>query len=257
MTDETATPEPRSGRRAKDDIVDAEIVEEPVATTPEPVVKKPVEPVAKKPVETVAKTPVEAEATAEASGPAQQVVYIHAPAAPRKKGNRGIGALFAVASGVAFAALLAVATAVIGMVSGGRFSFSFLTDARFYIPVLFFIIGFVLLVLVVNRAAWWAYIVGSLAVAVFVYFGTVGAGLLGQGIISHTPAEAAVMYGVALRDPFVIVSALLAREVSIWVGAGIASRGRRVKLRNVEAHAAYEQELAEKRAEHQGPAAAV
>jgi hypothetical protein len=159
---------------------------------------------------------------------------------------------------VVFAALLALATAVIGLVSGGRFSFSFLSDARFYIPVLLFIIGFVLVVLVLNRAAWWAYILGSLVLAVFVYFGTVGVGLLGQGIISHTPAEAAVMYGVALRDPFVIVSALLAREVSIWVGAGIANRGRRVKLRNAEAHAAYETELAEKRAEHtQGTAAAV
>ncbi|MEP6481579.1 MAG: hypothetical protein ABJA94_06175 [Rhodoglobus sp.] len=228
MTDDTPVSAPK-GRRAKDDVVDAEIVEEPT-TSVEPVVVADAEP--------------------EPSAPAQQVVYIHAPAAPRKKGNRGIGALFAVLSSIIFTALLAIATAVIGQVNNGSFSFSFVTDARFYIPVLFFIIGFVLLVLVLNRAAWWAYIVGSLALAVFVYFGTVGVGLLGQGIISHTPAEAAVMYGEALRSPFVIVSALLAREVSIWVGAGIASRGRRVKLRNVEAHAAYEQELADKKAEH-------
>lgn len=236
MTDETATPEPKSGRRAKDDIVDAEIVDEPLAT----------------PVESTT------EVAAEPVTPAHQVVYIHAPAAPRKKGNRGIGALLAVLSGIVFAALLAVATAIIGLVTGGRFTFSFLTDARFYIPVLIFIIGFVLLVLILNRAAWWAYILGSLVLAVFVYFGTVGVGLLGQGIISHTPQEAALMYGAALRDPFVIVSALLAREVSIWVGAGIAFRGRRVKLRNVEAHATYEKELEEKRAEHaQGAATAV
>jgi len=43
---------------------------------------------------------------------------------------------------------------------------------------------------------------------------------------------------------------------SIWTGAAIASRGRRLKVRNAEAHAAYEQELADKRAEHErGPAA--
>ena len=249
MTDETATPEPRSGRRAKDDIVDAEIVDEPEATPPA--------------VTPVAATPVAATPALSAGGPetvasAQQVVYVHAPAAPRKKGNRGVGALLAVLSGILFAALLAVATAIIGRVSGGGLTFTFIADARFYIPVLFFIIGFVLLVLILNRAAWWAYILGSLVLAVFVYFGTVGAGLLGQGIISHTPNEAALMYGFALRDPFVIVSALLAREVAIWVGAGIAFRGRRVKLRNVEALATYEKYLADTRAEHdRGAAAAV
>jgi hypothetical protein len=244
MSDETATPEPRSGRRAKDDVVDAEIVEEPTSAAP-----------------TVKSTPKAAEPVVSTDAPAQQVIYVHAPAAPRKKSNRGIGAVIAIVSGVVFAALLAVATSIIGVVGGGPVSFSFLTDARFYIPVLFFIIGFVLLVLVLNRAAWWAYIIGSLILAVFVYFGTVAVGLLGQGIISRTPAEAAGMYAVALRDPFVIVSAFLAREVSIWVGAAIASRGRRLKVRNVEAHEAYQQDLAEKRAEHEpaagAPAAAV
>ena len=238
MTDETATPTPKSGRRAKDDIVDAEIVDEPTTPT------TPAEPVTTK------------EVALDATPPAQQVIYIHAPAAPRKRGNRGVGALYAVLSGVVYAALLAIATALIGLSAGGRLTFSFVADARFYIPVLFFIIGFVLLVLILNRASWWAYILGSLLLAEFVYFGTVGLGLLGQGIVSHTPAEAAQMYAIALRDPFVIVSAILAREVSIWTGAAIASRGRRLKVRNAEAHAAYEQELADKRAEHErGPAA--
>lgn len=255
MTDATGTPEPRSGRRAKDDIVDAEIVDEPTPAA----ASTPAEPARARETPPKAETASAAEpGTAEPVAPAQQVIYIHAPAAPRKKGNRGIGALFVVLSGVVFAALLALATAIIGLANGGRFSVAFVGDARFYIPVLFFIIGFVLLVLILNRAAWWAYIVGSLVLAIFVYFGTVGLGLLGQGIISDTPAEAAVRYGAALRDPFVIVSALLAREVSIWTGAAIASRGRRVRLRNVEAHAAYEQELADKRAEHErGAVAAV
>lgn len=243
MTDETATPAPKSGRRAKDDIVDAEVIEEPTTTA-----------AVAEPKQT--KTVVVDSPPVETASP--QVVYIHAPAAPRKKGNRGLGTVIAVLSGLVFAALLAVVTAVIGLVSGGRFTFAFLGDARFYIPVLFFVIGFVLLVLILNRAAWWAYILGSLVLGVFVYFGTVAVGLLGQGIISHTPAEAAIMYGVALRDPFVIASAFIAREVSIWVGAAIAFRGRRVKLRNVEAHANYERELAETRAEHeQGAATAV
>ncbi len=183
--------------------------------------------------------------------PAQQVVYVHTPPPPRKKGNRGFGTLIAVLAAVLYAAVLAVGTALIGVVGGSRFTFAFLSNALFYIPVLFFVIGFILVVLVLNRANWWAYILGSLVLAVFVYFGTVGVGLLGAGVISRTPAEAGVLYGVALRDPFVIVAALLAREVSIWVGAGIASRGRRLKVHNTQAREAYEQELAKTRASHE------
>ena len=247
MTDETATPTTRSGRRAKDDVVDAEIVDEP--TAPESELESESTVVEPAPTKTVAVD------TTLADPASPQVVYTHAPAAPRKRGNRGIGTLIAVLSGLVFAALLAVATAIIGQVTVGRFDFGFLRLAAFYVPVLFFIIGFVLLVLILNRAAWWAYILGSLLLGVFVYFGTVAVGLLGQGIITHTPGEAAAMYGAALRDPFIIASAFIAREVSIWVGAAIAFRGRRVKLRNVEAHSAYERDLAEKRAEHQPGAA--
>ena len=243
MTDETAMPAeqpaPDQPRHSKDeDIVDAEIVHAEI-------------------VDDAPSAAVAASSAGEPAGAPQQIIYLHAPAAPRKKGNRGIGALYAVISSIAFAAILALVTAIIGLAAGGRFTFFFVTDARFYIPVLFFVIGFVLLVLILNRAAWWAYIVGSLLLAVFVYFGTVGLGLLGQGIISRTPEEAAAMYAVALRDPFVIASAVVAREVAIWVGAAISARGRRVKARNVEARAAYDKDLADKKAEHErGPVAA-
>jgi hypothetical protein len=234
MTDETPIPATRSGRRTKGEVVDAELVEEstaPAAASTE-----------------VATTDATASGAAQdATAPEQQVVYVHLPAAPPKKGNRGVGSLIALLSGILYAALLAIATGVIGLVASGRFTLGFVTDARFYIPVAFFVVGFILVVLIVNRASWWAYIIGSLFVAVFVYFGTIGAGLLAQGIVSRTPEEAAVMFQVALRDPFVIVSAVLAREVSIWMGAAIASRGRRVKARNVDALAQHQADVAAQR----------
>jgi len=233
MTDETPIPATRSSRRTKGEVVDAELVDEP--TTPV---------AASTEVATSEPTAGVAQGT---SASEQQVVYVHLPAAPRKKGNRGVGSLIALLSGILFAALLALATGIIGVVAGGRFTLFFVTDARFYIPVLFFVIGFILLVLIVNRASWWVYIIGSLFVAVFVYFGTVGAGLLAQGIVSRTPEEAAVMFQVALRNPFVIVSAVLAREVSIWMGAAIASRGRRVKARNVDAMAQHQADVTAQR----------
>ena len=192
------------------------------------------------------------------SVPKPQIIYVTAPAAPRPQGNRGFGALIALLSSLLFLVLLALVRAIAGVLVEGRFSVNFLAAPAFYAPVIAFAIGFVLLVLILNRAAWWTYILGSIFVGLFVYFGTIGIGLLGTGIILATPAEAGLLFLAQLTNPFVIVSALLAREVSMWVGAGIAARGRRVKERNVVARETYDRELAEKRAEHErGAAAAV
>jgi hypothetical protein len=188
--------------------------------------------------------------------PANRVVYLVSPTAPVNKGNRGIGALFAVLSTIVYIALLAVITVLIGVSSGDAVTFDFMGRASFYIPALFFVVGFVLLTLLLNRASWWVYILASLILGIFVYFGTIGLGLLTSGIINNTPTEAAVRFAAVLRDPFVIFAALLAREVSLWTGAIIAARGRRVKARNVESRSAYERELAEKKAEHERPTAA-
>ena len=51
--------------------------------------------------------------------------------------------------------------------------------------------------------------------------------------------------------PFVIAAALVAREVSIWIGLAIAARGRRVKDRNVETRTAWDREQEEKKAEYE------
>lgn len=179
----------------------------------------------------------------------QQVVYVQAPPAPRNRGNRGVGTLIAVLSAVIFVALLAVATAAIRYASSGSFEFGFLSQSQFFIPVLFFLVAFVLLVLLVNRGAWWAYIIGSILVGLAVYFGTIGLGLLTTDVISNTPAEANARFIVQLANPFVIASALLAREVSLWFGAIISRRGRNVKARNAAAREVHERELAERRAQ--------
>ncbi len=184
---------------------------------------------------------------------AAQVVYVQAPTPPRKKGNRGGGAAIAVASGIIFAAALAALSALVGFFASGTFSFTFLAQATFYIPVLLFIIAFVLLVLVANRASWWAYIFGSIVVAVVVYFGTIALGLLSTGIILNTPEEAAARYAAQLTNPFVVIATLLAREVSLWMGALIARRGRKLKASNSVARDTWEREVAEKKAEHERP----
>lgn len=182
---------------------------------------------------------------------AAQVVYVQTPPEPKARGNRGIGALIALGAGVVFAGVLALATAVIGFVVTRTFSFGFLASIEFYFPVLWFVIGFVLLVLIANRANWWAYIFGSILVAVAVYFGTIGLGVLNAGIIQMTPAEAGVLYTSQLTNPFIVLSALLAREASLWFGSLVARRGRSVKARNAQAREEYQRTLAEKRAERE------
>ncbi|MGL4339446.1 MAG: hypothetical protein ACRCSP_03350 [Rhodoglobus sp.] len=176
--------------------------------------------------------------------PPQQVVYIKPPSPPEKLGNRGAGVFIAILSTLVFTALVALATAVIRNINTDVFDFDFLSRPSFYLPTIFFVLAFVLLALVANRANWWAYILGSILVGFIVYFGTIGFDLLLSDIISSTLSEASLRFRQELANPFVIVPALLAREVCLWCGALISRRGRKVTARNTELREAYERELA-------------
>ena len=243
MSDAPVSPEPKKPRTTKPEVIeDAVVVEEPAATA------APSEPTKVEPV--VIDSP-------SAENPSPQVVYVQTPAPPKKKGNRGIGSVLAIASGLIFAAAFALVVAAIANLSGiGRFTVTFLAQPSFYVPVLFYIIGAVLLVIIVNRAGWAAYVLGSIFVGLVVYFGTVGVLLLGQGVILKTPAEAAALLTLGLTNPLVIAAGLVAREVSMWTGALISRRGRRLKARNATAHETWEREVAQKKAEHERTSAA-
>ncbi len=244
MSDETpTTPAPRKAPAARknETIEDAVVVDEPAPSTASDA--------AASPVKVVPVTQTE-------SPSAPQVVYVQTPAPPRKAGNRGIGSLLAIVSGLIYAALFAGVVALILAAQVGSFTFAFLANATFYVPVLFFVVASVLVVLIVNRAGWAAHVVGSLVVGVVVYFGTIGVLLLNQGVILQTPAEAAVLFSEAARNPIVIAAALLAREVALWSGAVIGRRGRSLKARNAVAREAWAREVAETRAAHERGAAA-
>ena len=243
MSDAPVSPEPKKPRTTKPEVIeDAVVIEEPATTAASSEPTK-VEPVV------IDSPPVET--------PSPQVVYVQTPAPPKKKGNRGIGSVLAIASGLIFAAAFALVVAAIANLSGiGRFTVTFLAQPSFYVPVLFYIIGAVLLVITVNRAGWAAYVLGSIFVGLVVYFGTVGVLLLGQGVILKTPAEAAALLALGLTNPLVIAAGLVAREVSMWTGALISRRGRRLKVRNATAHETWEREVAQKKAEHERTSAA-
>ena len=192
--------------------------------------------------------------TEEAHPSNQQRAFTPPPVAPKKKGNRVFGALIALVSSVVFLIVFAIVAAIVIAVGAPGQSVvgnltAFLTSPVFYVPAIFFAAGFVLVVLLANRANWWAYIIGSLFVAAVVYFGTIGVGLLIGNVVVMTPAEAAAEFARSASNPFVIAGALVAREVAMWSGAAIAARGRRMKARNRTAREEYERAAAEHRAE--------
>jgi hypothetical protein len=230
-------------------VVEPAVVEPAVV---EPAVVEPVAPAADEAVAPVVAEPVVATTAVAAEPPAQSgphVVYIEAPQAPRKKGNRAIGSLIALAAAVLFALLYAVILFLVELGIAGSANFEFLSEGGFWAPVVVFAVGFIILVVIVNRAGWAAYVVGSLAVGVFVYFATSAAILLiNAGILQQS--QVGEFFHAALINPAIIIAGLLAREVSLWVGFAIAARGRRVRARNVEAREAYDREFAATRAEY-------
>jgi hypothetical protein len=253
MSDET--PAPKSRKAPKTEVVDTPVE----ATAPDSApTETATEPAAQS--SESAKTKDEAAtatgevAPAQPSMAGQQVVYVQAPLPPRVRGNRVVGVLLALLGTVVFAAVYAgAATIPISLgYGGGAFSptFSaFLQSATFWIPIMMFALGFIVVTVILNRAGWWAHVIGSLLVAVFVYFSTIGLLML-VGNLTHDKVSS--LFGTWVANPLMIAAALVAREVSIWIGLAIAARGRRVRVRNDETRTAWDREQEEKRAEYEG-----
>jgi len=181
----------------------------------------------------------------------QQPIYVQAPTPPRNRGNRATGVLVAALATVVYAALYAlVAIIVVGVnvdsaaEATARFT-EFVIRPVFYIPVLFFFIALAVLVALVNRGGWWAYVLFGFVVAAVVYFSYIGGALLTVQAWNYSPGEALRLVNTLWLNPLAIAAAVIAREVPIWAGAWIARSGRSVTARNIEARAEYERQLAE------------
>jgi hypothetical protein len=178
-------------------------------------------------------------------------IYVTAPTPPKTQGNRAAGILIGLIATVVFAgiyALVAFAISAAGAASisdaTARFT-DFLVLPVFYVPVIFFFLAFALLVAVLNRAGWWAYVLGGFLVGVVVYFAYIGGALLAVQAWTLTSTEAARFISTQWLNPGAIAAAVIAREVPIWFGAWIARRGRAVTAKNAAARSEYERQLAE------------
>lgn len=188
-------------------------------------------------------------------------LYTQTPMPPELRGNRGAGVLISLLSTVVFAALfLGVIAAWVSQyfppstfLSEGLLPW--LTSLTFIIPVATFFVASVLLVLIVGRAGWWAYVLGGFFVAAAVwasamlalgFFGTPYARpqemLPGFSLGAHSLMDLVHRFGLTVPA---LGAAAVAREVTVWFGAWIGARGRRMKLRNAEALAEYEAAMVE------------
>jgi hypothetical protein len=247
MTDPSV--ERGSSDKNHDNIEDAVVVDETLEAEPlaEPVVEHEHEIVAEPDIVTEADANAPGITSASASDE-PRVVYLTAPTPPKVAGNRGFGVFTALASTLLFAIVFAIAVVIINAAQSGRVGFAFAQAPSFYVPIAFFALGAIVIALIVNRAGWAAHVFSSIIVGLIVYFGTVGVLLLSNGIIQNTSEQAQLLFALALIDPRVIAAGLVGREVSLWTGALVAKRGRKVTDRNRESRTQWEAELAEKSA---------
>ncbi len=177
-------------------------------------------------------------------------IFLQRPEPPKRKSNRGFGILIALVGTALFAVLWAAAVVGVGalLAPGSEFIpalIQFSTHSTAWAPVVAFFIGMVVLIQIVNRARWWAYILGGLFVAVFVYLVYIGAALVDNGFLQKNPGERQILLNQVWVAPFAVLAGVIAREVSIWTGAWLAARGRKLQARNAEAQADYEQQVAD------------
>ncbi len=225
----------------------AEPAEQPVAA---PVVQ-PAQPILGEPLVTAPPAP----STPGAPGAAREVVYVQAPTPPAPRQNRGFGVLISLLGAIVFALVYLGAAAIVFLVTPGtrlESTFTgFLASDVFWVPVAAYAVFSVVFALIVNRAAWWAHVVGSIFVAVLSYAASLGVIALLHNVVAMTPDEAAGFFRSLAGSALMLAVLVLAREVALWFGLAISARGRRVKERNAADRAAFEQSVAERRAEYE------
>ncbi|XPP27840.1 MAG: hypothetical protein ACNYNX_06575 [Leucobacter sp.] len=177
-------------------------------------------------------------------------LYMQTPMPPELKGNRGMGVLISIVATVGFAIVYAgvIALLLAPQLPPSRFLGGLVGELLSWTAIFAaaaFFIGLVVVVLVVGRAGWWAYVLGGFLVALFVWLAAfAGAVVDAESFSALTRLSLGDAVEFALL-PQVVIAVLVAREATVWFGAWIGNRGRRVTRANAQAIAEYETALAE------------
>lgn len=181
--------------------------------------------------------------------PAEQPVLApaadFAPPPPRKQGNRLAATAWVLLAAGLFQVVFFGVNALVALVFGGSQAVvpqlrSLAPTVLAWLPVLLFFLLFELTVLLINRAGRVAYVLASLIVGLIVYVLTV---VLFSLISVNGLGDANRLSQTFLNWEFILVG-LVAREVMLWTGLAIGSRGIRVRRRNREARRTYREEVA-------------
>ncbi|WP_322410132.1 ABC transporter [Microbacterium invictum] len=181
---------------------------------------------------------------------APQPIFVQAPEAPRPRGNRAaagaIGLLAALLFGVLYLAAWIGLGALAGEVAVDSLVSTLLTALAswsLWIPVIVFFVAFWLLGAIINRGRWGAWVIFGLLVGVAAWAGHILGQLFQAPFWTLTAREGAEITAEQVLAPLAIVAFILGRELTIWFGAWVASRGKRMTELNDEAQREYERTL--------------
>lgn len=181
---------------------------------------------------------------------APQPIFVQAPEAPRPRGNRGAAGAIGLLAALAFAVLYFAAWMGFGALAGDVTGENVATTAlealgtwSLWIPVIVFFLAFWLLGAIINRGRWGAWVVFGLLVGIAAYGGHILGALFQAPFWMLTAREGAELVEAELLAPLAIAAFVIGRELTIWFGAWVAARGKRVTELNVEAQREYERTL--------------
>lgn len=179
-----------------------------------------------------------------------QPIFVQAPEAPRPRGNRGAAGAIGLLAALSFAVLYLAAWLGIGAIDGsvtadnvGSAALAGLSMWSLWVPVVVFFVAFWLLGAIINRGRWGAWVIFGLLVGFASYGGHILGALFQAPFWELTASQGATLVEQQLFAPLAIVAFVVGRELTVWFGAWVAARGRRVSELNVEAQREYERTL--------------
>ncbi|MGM1028819.1 MAG: hypothetical protein ACQEWM_02965 [Actinomycetota bacterium] len=205
--------------------------------------------------------PVDDETASATAAGGTPIVLVEEPVPPRRKGARAVGFAVALLATLIFAVLFAAAFFAVGYLFDRAFDATETLQSvwlrpSYLLPVIVFFLAYWIVTLVVNRAGWWAHVLGAFLVALLVYAAHIGGAYMeaqgGWAGYTALPGIDAQALGQLLLAPLSVLAFVIAREVPVWVGGIVARRGRRARdwnrqamddfnADNAERLAAYEQ----------------
>lgn len=190
------------------------------------------------------------EPVVETPAAAPQPIFVQAPEAPSPRGNRGAAGAIGLLAAICFAVVYLGAALAIGAVNGevttatiGDQALTAVMSWWLWVPVAVFFLAFWILGAFINRGRWGLWVILGLLVGVASYAGHILGQLFQAPFWNIAPSQALTLVGEQAFVPLALVALVAGRELTIWFGAWVSARGRRVTELNAEAQREYERTL--------------